>query len=101
MPNPWAPKTRSDASARIDSFRFPSNIRSPQPHKESKSPQSQTESTPSMASLQERFAPQLDMLQAMGFTNEQENLAALITTQGDVDSAVDHILMQRYSPAAE
>ena len=54
-----------------------------------------------MASLQERFAPQLDMLQAMGFTNEQENLAALITTQGDVDSAVDHILMQRYSPAAE
>lgn len=46
-------------------------------------------------SLKTQFEMQLEMMREMGFTNDQENLLALLATQGDVDSAVNHILTRR------
>merc|ERR1712048_1455022 len=38
---------------------------------------------------EERFATQLQQLEQMGFTNKQNNIAALIATNGELNAAVD------------
>ncbi|VUZ39823.1 unnamed protein product [Hymenolepis diminuta] len=41
---------------------------------------------------EERFASQLETLTSMGFTNHGANLQALISTDGDVNAAIDRLL---------
>lgn len=39
-----------------------------------------------------RFQAQLSQLEAMGFTNRESNLRALVQTLGDVERAIDLLL---------
>lgn len=41
---------------------------------------------------EERFRSQLEQLNAMGFTDRQSNINALIETMGDVNAAVERLL---------
>lgn len=42
---------------------------------------------------EERFAVQLQQLSDMGFTNRQVNIQALTATAGNVEAAVERLLM--------
>lgn len=41
---------------------------------------------------EERYATELGQLEAMGFTNKQNNLAALVATNGNLNQAVDRLV---------
>ena len=41
---------------------------------------------------EERFATQLQQLEQMGFTNKQNNIAALTATNGELNAAVDRLV---------
>ncbi|MFD5279098.1 hypothetical protein ACF1AU_34705 [Streptomyces rubrogriseus] len=41
---------------------------------------------------EKKFAKQLEQLQGMGFTNQTQNLKALIETDGNVQSSIEYIL---------
>ena len=42
--------------------------------------------------LEQQFASQLEQLEAMGFTNKQQNLQALVLSGGNMEGAVDRLL---------
>ncbi|XP_053215050.1 ubiquilin-1-like [Panonychus citri] len=51
--------------------------------------------TTNTQSLEERYQSQLEQLSAMGFTNREVNLQALVATFGDVNAAVERLLQSR------
>lgn len=57
--------------------------------------QSGGNSAANQQSLEERYRSQSEQLTAMGFTNREVNLQALIATFGDVNAAVERLLQSR------
>ena len=57
--------------------------------------QSAANPTGNQQALEERYRSQLEQLSAMGFTNREVNLQALIATFGDVNAAVERLLQSR------
>lgn len=52
---------------------------------------------PTRQNLEQQFASQLQQLEAMGFSNRDQNLQALALTGGNVEAAVDRILSGNFN----
>jgi hypothetical protein len=85
MPNPW----RSNPGNESTSKRIPITAG------DSSMNELSTPDVSDLASYEVTFATQLTAMQEMGFTDQSENIRALLATGGNVDSAIERILNKR------
>lgn len=97
-PNPFAsmfgaaPPGSQGANPAANQMNFAQMMQQMQQMRQAQMPQ-QPPAPP--ANPQEAYASQLGMLAGMGFNNEQENINALIQARGDVNGAVNILMMNR------
>ena len=86
----------TSSSPSVSSLRLPQAVASPDMIR-SMSSQTNTPSTirGSVEDMSTRFKTQLDRLSDMGFTDVSQNIRALVKSNGDVDSAVEQIILER------